>query len=134
MMPGPTPAQPPLGGVGPSTLGGPTSAEVLASSLVSQANPGSCSGAHDLHEPHQLHEECLSALTHIDEYVDGEITAADHDAIAEHLRACPPCMQQFALEEMLKLRVARSCADHAPPTLRAKVIAHLSMVRIQIEP
>lgn len=130
MMPGPASAQPPLGGMGGVPLGGPTAAESLSASLGS-AVAGSCGQSHDLHAAHQLHEECLSALSHIDEYVDGEITMADHDAIAEHLRACPPCMQQFALEQMLKLRVARSCADHAPPTLRAKVIAHLSMIRVQ---
>ena len=98
---------------------------------------GSKSGPNDPHlafhaGDHSLHRGCRDALDRIDEFVDGEISSAESDEIASHLADCPPCMRMFALEQLLKALVARSCADPAPPQLRARVVANLLSVRIQI--
>lgn len=79
------------------------------------------------------HRACAEALERIDEFVDGEIPPAEYADIASHIAACPPCMRSFALEQLLKVIVARSCTDPAPPHLRARVVSQLLSVRIQVQ-
>jgi mycothiol system anti-sigma-R factor len=97
------------------------------------SNPDSGDPHHGSHSgDHELHRSCRDALERMDEFVDGEIPTAESDEIASHLADCPPCMRMFALEQLLKALVARSCADSAPPQLRARVVANLLSVRIQV--
>lgn len=56
-------------------------------------------------------------------YIDGEASAADQAAVAEHLAACPPCRQRAAAEaavrQVLRTRVeALRC--QTPATLRGR--------------
>lgn len=78
------------------------------------------------------HDQCEEALTHLDEFVDGEVDSQRHTNIAAHLHDCPPCQQQYTIEAVVKSLVARSCVDHAPPALRARVVAQLVIARFQI--
>ena len=40
---------------------------------------------------------CLEIFARLSEYVDGELTAADCDAIQAHIRDCPPCVDFVGL-------------------------------------
>lgn len=92
----------------------------------------SCGDKVDGHGEDAAHRDCVEALDHIDEFVDGEIPADQYAHIASHLAACPPCMRSFALEQLMKVLVARSCTEPAPPHLRARVVAQLMGVRVQV--
>ncbi len=82
-------------------------------------------------DPHEL--DCRDALDRLYEYIDGEVDASDHDVIAHHLEECSPCLAEFDLEVLVKVVVARSCCDHAPAALRARVISEIA-ARLKAEP
>ncbi|MBK8459670.1 MAG: mycothiol system anti-sigma-R factor [Micropruina sp.] len=67
------------------------------------------------------HGDCSKALTSLYEFLDHEMTDVDADLIRAHLDACEPCLDAFAVEEALRAVVRRSCAEHAPETLRWRV-------------
>lgn len=77
-------------------------------------------------------DQCHEALSHLDEFVDGEVDSKRQSNIAAHLHDCPPCHQQYALEAVVKSLVARSCVEQAPPALRARVVAQLVVARFRI--
>jgi anti-sigma factor RsiW len=65
-------------------------------------------------------------------YVDGELTGAARDTVAEHARVCPPCHSRIAAEravrELIHARRDALACDAAPPALRARcrqAAAHL---------
>jgi anti-sigma factor (TIGR02949 family) len=80
-------------------------------------------------KPHEL--DCSEALQRLDEYLDGEIDAGDHDRIAVHLQECAPCLREFDIERVVKKLVARSCCLLAPQSLRARLVAEIIQVRRQ---
>ena len=82
--------------------------------------------------PHEL--DCGEALAHLYEFIDGEIGPEDHHRIAEHLDECGPCLEEFDIERIVKAIVHRSCGEHAPGTLRARIVSHVVSTRIRIEP
>jgi anti-sigma factor (TIGR02949 family) len=95
----------------------------------------SCGSANlepDAQDPGERHCHCDDAISHMDEFVDGEVDAQQQAEISAHLSDCPPCQAQFALEVVVKSLVARSCTEPAPPTLRARVVAQLISARIRI--
>jgi anti-sigma factor RsiW len=57
-------------------------------------------------------------------YVDGELTGADRDAVAEHIRVCPPCHSRVAAERAVRdlIRARKEALSDccAPASLRAK--------------
>ena len=57
-------------------------------------------------------------------YIDGELSHADRDLVAEHLRACPPCHSRVAAEQAVRalIRAQRTtlASPCASPALRAK--------------
>jgi anti-sigma factor RsiW len=56
-------------------------------------------------------------------YVDGELAGADRDAVADHLRLCPPCYSRVAAEQAVRAVIhahkSALVAPCAPPSLRA---------------
>jgi anti-sigma factor (TIGR02949 family) len=82
--------------------------------------------------PHEL--DCQEALDHLYEFLDGEIGPADHSKIAAHLEECGPCLKEFDVERIVKTIVARSCCQPAPSHVRARLIAELASVRVEIPP
>jgi mycothiol system anti-sigma-R factor len=86
----------------------------------------SCGNHHDL--------DCESALDHLYEYLDGEEGPIEAAKIAQHLDECGPCLAEYDVERIIKSLVARSCCEHAPSQLRARVVSELASVRIQITP
>lgn len=83
-------------------------------------------------DPHDL--DCHDALSRLYEYIDGEVDGADHAVIAQHLHECGPCLHEYDVEELIKSVVARSCWEHAPDQLRARVLAEIVSVRIRLAP
>jgi len=81
--------------------------------------------------PHEL--DCKDALDHLYEFLDGEVGPIDHQKIADHLHECGPCLQEFDVEKIVKALVARSCHNHAPDQLRAKVVSQIAVTRIRWE-
>jgi len=61
-------------------------------------------------------------------YVDGELPGADREAVAQHLRACPPCRARVIVEQAVRDLVhARKPAlrrERASDLLRATCAAH----------
>lgn len=68
--------------------------------------------------------DCRDVETRITPFVDGELVAAEADAVSAHLAECPPC-RRVAEQERLCRRVLREWAPrlaaHAPVALRARV-------------
>jgi mycothiol system anti-sigma-R factor len=85
----------------------------------------SCGNPHDT--------PCDDVLQAVYAYIDGEMTAEDHHVIRHHLDECSPCLRQYGIEQEVKALVARCCGSEvAPEQLRAKVVARLAQVRVQI--
>lgn len=78
--------------------------------------------------PHDL--DCGEALAHLYEYLDGEIDLADAERIRHHLDECSPCLDEFDVERIVKALVARTCSEHAPSQLHARVVTTLVSLRI----
>jgi mycothiol system anti-sigma-R factor len=76
--------------------------------------------------------DCSEILERVFFFIDNEIEQADHDEIAKHLDECGPCLQKYDLERTVKALVARSCSEHAPETLREKVLLRIRQVQVEI--
>jgi mycothiol system anti-sigma-R factor len=76
--------------------------------------------------------DCSEVLERVFFFIDNEIEQADHDDIVKHLDECGPCLQKYDLERTVKALVARSCSEHAPETLREKVLLRIRQVQVQI--
>jgi mycothiol system anti-sigma-R factor len=84
----------------------------------------SCGKAHD--------KDCSEVLDRVFFFIDNELESADSAEIATHLEECGPCLQKYDLERTVKTLVARSCYEHAPETLRDKVLLRIREVQIEI--
>jgi mycothiol system anti-sigma-R factor len=72
---------------------------------------------------------CSEVLDRVYDYIDGELHGEKAHEIKHHLEECSPCLQEYGLEEAVKAVVKRSCADPAPPELRAKILVRIASVR-----
>jgi len=73
--------------------------------------------------------ECEEALDRLFEFIDGELTAAELEHVATHLKECPPCEAEHKLNEKIKSRVAKTGGECAPETLKLKVLETLRTAR-----
>jgi mycothiol system anti-sigma-R factor len=81
-------------------------------------------------DPHET--DCGEVLTDVFLYLDGEMTAAGHDRIRQHLDECSPCLRKYGIEQEVRALVARSCGgDVAPTQLRTKVMLKLREVVVE---
>jgi len=77
--------------------------------------------------------DCREVLGRVFEYLDGELGEIDVVRIRQHLEECAPCLSEYDLDVMLKALIRRSCAcEAAPETLRARIMVHISEVRLQL--
>jgi len=77
------------------------------------------------------HSTCNEALASVYDYLDHELDADAAQAIAWHLEHCPPCAEQYRLEQMVKALVHRTCCEErAPETLRVRIVTEISQIRI----
>jgi mycothiol system anti-sigma-R factor len=82
-------------------------------------------------KPHDV--DCGEILDRVYLYLDNEISARDCAEVRHHLDECAPCLRQYGLEQVVKALVARSCGyDPTPADLRAKVLARIRTLRIEV--
>jgi mycothiol system anti-sigma-R factor len=84
----------------------------------------SCGKHHD--------KDCSEVLERMFFFIDNEMADADSGEIEQHLEECGPCLQKYDLERTVKSLVARSCSEHAPESLRDKVLIRIRQVQIDI--
>lgn len=76
--------------------------------------------------------ECRQALDRIYFFIDNELDGADSAKIKQHIEECAPCLDEVALERLLKALVARSCKERAPVELRQRVVFSIRQVQLEI--
>ena len=81
-------------------------------------------------EAHDAH--CSEILRRMFYFIDNELERADCDEIQHHLEECQPCLEKYNLELTVKSLVQRSCSEHAPDTLRERVLLQIRQVRVDI--
>jgi anti-sigma factor (TIGR02949 family) len=81
--------------------------------------------------PHET--PCEEVLDHLYEYLDGEMPSELRVKFRQHFVECAPCLRQHGLEEVVKALVKRSCSEHAPEELRAKVLLKIRQVRVEVD-
>ncbi len=84
----------------------------------------SCGSPHD--------KDCSEVLERVFFFIDNELSTADCSEIQHHLDECGPCLQKYDLERTVKTLVQRSCSEHAPQTLRDKVLLRIREVQVEI--
>jgi mycothiol system anti-sigma-R factor len=83
-------------------------------------------------KPHET--PCTEVLAELYSYLDQELDPPGRAKIAQHLDECGPCLREYGLEEVVKQLVHRCCGHETPPgELRAKVLARIQEVRIELE-
>lgn len=71
-------------------------------------------------KPHET--DCSSLLAEVWLLLDDECTAERKQKLREHLDECGPCLEQYGIEEHLKLLLARKCGgEHAPDRFKEKL-------------
>ena len=89
---------------------------------------------HAEHPTHDGHTDCSEVLTHIYEYLDGEMSPAEVRRVATHLAECRPCLAEHDLDAAVKQVVKRSCHDQAAPAaVRLQVVQRITMVRLEAD-
>lgn len=81
-------------------------------------------------KPHD--QDCSEVLERMFFFIDNELEQADCAQIQHHLDECWPCLEKFDLERTVKSLVARSCSEHAPESLRDKVLLRIRQVQVEI--
>ncbi|PKQ21915.1 MAG: mycothiol system anti-sigma-R factor [Actinobacteria bacterium HGW-Actinobacteria-5] len=72
---------------------------------------------------HEFHD-CSDILRSLYQFHDHELSDAEADEIRAHLLACEPCLDQFQVEEAMRILIRRCCsAEKAPEQLRMRVRA-----------
>lgn len=81
----------------------------------------------DPHDPY-----CAEVLQRMFSFIDNELAQADSQQIQQHLEDCGPCLEKYDLERTVKALVQRSCSEHAPETLRERVLLRIRQVHVEI--
>lgn len=76
--------------------------------------------------------DCSEILERVFVFIDNELEEADCAQIQQHLDECGPCLREYDLESKVKALVKKSCSEHAPETLRDKVLLSIRQVQVQI--
>ena len=74
---------------------------------------------------------CDDYIAHLYEYVDGELSAQECADLKAHLEGCPPCLDEYQRDLLLKALIRRSCqCEQAPDTLRTQIMTQITTVSI----
>ncbi|HVW44578.1 MAG TPA: mycothiol system anti-sigma-R factor [Amycolatopsis sp.] len=69
---------------------------------------------------------CNQALAEIFLLLDRECSPERDAELRRHLEECPPCLEEYGIDEQLKQLLARKCGgDHAPDQLKQKLRASI---------
>lgn len=80
----------------------------------------------------EFDSECREALEKLYVAIDNELANADIATIERHLAECAPCLSEYDVERIIKKVVARSCHEHAPEPLRARVLTSIRAVSVTV--
>jgi mycothiol system anti-sigma-R factor len=66
--------------------------------------------------------DCSEVLAEVWLFLDHECDQRRRRLLEQHLDECSPCLEQFGIEEHLKVLLARKCGgEHAPETLKQRL-------------
>ncbi|MEU6642186.1 mycothiol system anti-sigma-R factor [Saccharomonospora sp. NPDC046836] len=69
---------------------------------------------------------CDEALAEIFLLLDRECSAERDAELRKHIEDCPPCLEEYGIDEQLKQLLARKCGgDHAPAELKSRLRASI---------
>jgi mycothiol system anti-sigma-R factor len=71
-------------------------------------------------EPHET--DCSEVLSEVWLFLDHECDQKRRKLLEQHLDECSPCLEQFGIDEHLKVLLARKCGgEHAPDSLKQRL-------------
>jgi mycothiol system anti-sigma-R factor len=66
--------------------------------------------------------DCSEVLAEVWLFLDHECDENRRRLLEQHLNECSPCLEQFGIDEHLKVLLARKCGgEHAPETLKQRL-------------
>lgn len=66
--------------------------------------------------------DCSEVLAEVWLFLDHECDQKRRQLLEQHLDECSPCLEQFGIEEHLKVLLARKCGgEHAPDGLKQRL-------------
>jgi mycothiol system anti-sigma-R factor len=66
--------------------------------------------------------DCSEVLAEVWLFLDRECDQKRRQLLEQHLDECSPCLEQFGIEEHLKVLLARKCGgEHAPDSLKQRL-------------
>jgi mycothiol system anti-sigma-R factor len=69
---------------------------------------------------------CEEALADIYLLLDRECSPERDAALRAHIEDCPPCLEEYGIDEHIKQLLARKCGgDHAPAELKSRLRASI---------
>ncbi|MEQ0560221.1 mycothiol system anti-sigma-R factor [Amycolatopsis sp. NEAU-NG30] len=69
---------------------------------------------------------CEEALADIYLLLDKECSPERDAALRKHIEDCPPCLEEYGIDEHIKQLLARKCGgDHAPAELKSRLRASI---------
>jgi mycothiol system anti-sigma-R factor len=69
---------------------------------------------------------CEEALADIYLLLDRECSPDRDAALRAHIEDCPPCLEEYGIDEHIKQLLARKCGgDHAPAELKSRLRASI---------
>jgi anti-sigma factor (TIGR02949 family) len=68
------------------------------------------------------HSDCEQAVSHLYEYLAGELDDASMESVTEHLERCSPCLEAFDFHAELKKVVAHKCSEQMPSGLKHRLL------------
>ncbi|MBK1785738.1 mycothiol system anti-sigma-R factor [Prauserella cavernicola] len=75
-------------------------------------------------KPDNVH--CEQALAEIFLLLDKECSPERDEELRKHIDDCPPCLEEYGIDEQLKQLLARKCGgDHAPAELKSRLRASI---------
>lgn len=74
---------------------------------------------------------CDDLVSRLFQLFDAELEAAECSRLRDHLKRCPDCSEMADAEEHIRNLIRRSCVEHAPASLRARVITQITVLRSQ---
>ena len=76
--------------------------------------------------------DCEKLLGQVFFYIDNELDEAATEKIRRHIGECAPCLDEVAIERLVKKLIARSCKEQAPVELRQRVVFSIRQVQLDI--
>jgi mycothiol system anti-sigma-R factor len=75
-----------------------------------------------------LRPECADAAKLLQPYVDGELSAEDHERVFHHLASCAGCRAAVGEQQWVRTVLQSTEREVAPETLRGRILAELDSI------